>query len=139
MANSSYDYLINMHLNLPPYNQMIFSDKLTTIKQHCGIPVNYISKYDTSEKNVPEECDVSNNISEMELKLLKYQSIQTISEEESVFSGSEEFYVDKWKNRNPYRKMASEEAETLIKSKLRIIHRDKSQINDSELSEDLFL
>jgi hypothetical protein len=57
---------------------------------------------------------------------LFYRSVKTISEEEDVFSGSEEFYVDKWKRRSPYNKMTNEEAETIIKSKLNIIHRDKN-------------
>ncbi len=48
--NSGKDFLINLHLDLPPYNQMEISEALEAIKRHCGIPIDYVSKYDTTNQ-----------------------------------------------------------------------------------------
>lgn len=117
--DNNHEYLISLHIDLPPYNKMNRSDALKSIKKHCGIPVEYVSKYDTvAQNNVPTKPvdPIINN-------LVAYMNISTISEEEDVMSGSEEFYVEKWICRKPYNKMPVSDAEALIMSKLKIVHR----------------
>lgn len=116
------DYLISLHFDLPPYNRMTRIEALKAIKLHCGIPTDYISKYEMSK-----DCDVvssydSDFTKHLLLEQTSYANIKTLSEEEDVLSGSEEFYIDKWKIRPPYNTMP--DAETVIRSKLNIVHRD---------------
>ena len=129
------DYLISIHLNQSPYKFMSQKRALKEIKLHCGISADYISKYDAPEEleqieNVSNKKSSKWNMDDMLAEMARYQNIQTISEEESIFSGSEEFYVEKWVNRKPYNRMDRGEAEALVRSKLRIRHRDRPN-NDS--------
>jgi hypothetical protein len=48
--DSGKDYLIGIHLDLSPYNKMEHTEALKAIKRHCGIPIDYVSKYDVLEK-----------------------------------------------------------------------------------------
>lgn len=137
--DSGKDYLIGMHLNLCPYKLMKKSKALKEIKRHCNIPSDYISKYEASEtcQDLPEDDLPSfegNTSPENEIyhlpnildNLMSYMNITRISEEEDVYSGSEEHYINKWKERPPYNEMTDTDAETLIKSKLNIVHRNRS-------------
>ena len=126
--DSGQEYLISLHLDLAPYKYMNRNDAIKSIKQHCGIPLNYVSKYENSGE---QPIDTNSKFTKDIISgLAQYMNIKTISEEEEVMSGSEEFYIDKWKCRPPYNNMSDTEAEQIIRSKLNIIHRDKNCIQE---------
>lgn len=60
MSNKGNDYLISLHLDLPPYNRMERSEALKAIKQHCGIPVDYVSKYETPQEQTSKPWEKQN-------------------------------------------------------------------------------
>ena len=119
------DFLISMHLSLPPYNQMELSDALKAIKHHCGIEQKQESVEKCKIKKEKYKFNVKNDLL---AELTRYQNI-TLSEEEDVFSGSEEHYIEKWRKILPYSKMTKDEAEKIIISKLNIIHRNREPYN----------
>ena len=122
MDDSGNDYLIQLHLGLPPYNSMPREKAIEAIKQHCGMLPREKKKFIFDSSNdLMSEC-------------MRYAAISTVSEEEDVMSGSEEVYVEKWIKREPYNKMPRTEAEALIRSKLKIVHRiDLANFDSEEL------
>lgn len=120
MSDSDNDYLIQLHMGLPPYNTMPKEKAIDAIKLHCGMLLREKKKFVFDSSNdLMSEC-------------MRYAHISTVSEEEDVMSGSEEHYIEKWIKREPYNKMPRTEAEALIRSKLTIVHRNSLANSDSE-------
>ena len=111
------DYLVNLHLNLPPYNTMSHDKAIEAIKLHCGI-IRHEGKFVSNMNFGPTMAD------DMVLDMARYASITSPSQEEDCMTGSEEYYIEKWIERSPYCNMPREEAEKLILSKLTIVHRN---------------
>ena len=118
---SDNDYLIQLHMTLPPYNRMPKDKAIEAIKQHIGLD---------RESHTKEKKFVFDFSADMMSECMRYANIRTISEEEDVMSGSEDHYVDKWIRREPYNTMPIAEAKALIMSKLTIVHRNAADVSN---------
>lgn len=65
MSAIGEDYLVRLHLDLPPYNRMEKSEAIEAIKRHCGMTKpkkrNYFIefKFQTTDNQISEINDIT--------------------------------------------------------------------------------